>query len=84
MSTSVTSSAAPWFTNGFATSDFGYGNDTMRFSGVTVTMSASSTAVRDHAYGLAAATRDSSAHMRPDSAWPSANDRPSWARNAFS
>ena len=33
---SVTSSAAPWFTNGLAVSDFGYGNETIRLSGPTV------------------------------------------------
>ena len=36
VSASVTSSAAPWFTNGLAVSDFGYGNETMRLSGPTV------------------------------------------------
>ena len=84
MSSSATRTAAPWFTNGLAVSSFEYGNTTMRFAGPTSSSSASLTAWRDHAYGLSAATSDISAHMRADSAWPSASDAPSRARSAFS
>ena len=35
VSASVTSNAAPWFTNGLAVSDFGYGNETIRLPGPT-------------------------------------------------
>ena len=71
MSVSVTSSAAPWFTNGLAVSDFGYGNETMRLSGPTARRRAASAPARVHAYGLSAATSARPAHIAADSAWAS-------------
>ena len=86
MSASVTSSAAPWFTNGLAVSDFGYGNETMRLSGPHVgDLATRVRASRDHAYGLAAATAvEPRPQTRRDSACASARLTPSCARNACS
>ena len=64
---SVTNSAAPWFTNGLAVSDFGYGNETMRLSGPTRATPSALAPVRVHAYGFVAATRASPAHIAADS-----------------
>ncbi len=81
---SVTSNAAPWFTNGLAVRVFGYGNEIIRLSGPTVATSRASAPVRVHAYGLSTAIPASPAHIAADSACASSRVRPSCARNACS
>ena len=76
--------AAAWSTSMLAHMRFGYGKHTMRLSGATVRISSAEYAVRDHAFGLPAATAENRAHSSLTWHWCSSTLRPAACRSAVS